>query len=661
MHKRTVVPGLITSLAAAGLAWHQPAVSLPSAGRQVPALRLARIFGDGMVVQRGKPVVVWGWAAPAAKVTVGFHDHTATAVVSAGGSWRVRLPPERAGGPYELTVRSGDNRIDLRDVLVGDVWVASGQSNMEFRVGEGINAAQEIATAHDSLIREFKVPNSWSNAPEDDLAGGSWAPADPQHVGSFSAVAYFFARELRNSERVPIGIVNTTWGGSAIEAWLSRSAQHISDSAIAARQRAEDAHLAAVRDSLRVRIGALPTTDGGLVNGRAVWADPMLDDGSWTDVHVPGYWEDQGFPSMDGVAWYRLAFDLDSARAARAAHDATLTVQAIDDDDVTWMNGVEIGRTKGYNLRRTYRVPASALRPGRNVLAVRVSDGGGGGGIYEPVTLSTGDDSTRSLDGTWKFKVGMVSFEPDGQRINKIPTVLYNKMLNPLLPLPIKGVIWYQGESNANNDAQAAAYREQFASLVNSWRKSWDGGRYAFPFLWVQLPNFGTPDSVPPLHAAWALQRESMDAALALPHTGRAVTIDVGEANDIHPKNKQDVGARLALVARKVAYGEPVLASGPTYRGRTLRGDTAIVTFSNIGSGLVTRSGDSRVHGFELAGPDRKFAWADAQIVGDRVKVWSDRVRQPVAVRYAWTNNPDRADLYNREKLPAAPFRTDRW
>lgn len=659
MRMRIALAGSIASLAIAGLVWIQIGHAAPAAGGAAPtALRLARIFGDGMVVQRDRPVVVWGWAAPRAAVSVAFHGHTAQTTASAAGSWRVSLPPVHTGGPFVLVARSGDQRVDVHDVLIGDVWIASGQSNMEFRVSEGMNAAAEIAGAHDSLIREFKVPNSWSNAPEADLAGGGWAPADPQHVGSFSAVAYFFARDLRESERVPIGIVNTTWGGSAIEAWLSRSAQHITDSAWTARLRAEDAYMSAVRDSLRAKIGGLPTTDTGMAGDRAVWADPMLDDGQWDDIRVPAYWEDQGFPSMDGVAWYRLAIELDSSQAVGGA---TLTMQAIDDDDVTWMNGVEIGRTNGYNVQREYRVPASALHVGRNVLAVRVSDGGGGGGINAPVTLAFADGSKRSLAGTWKFRVGVVSFQPDGQRINKIPTVLYNKMVYPLLPLAIKGVIWYQGESNANNDEQAIAYRDQFATLIDSWRKSFDGGRDVFPFLWVQLPNFGKPDSVPPLHAAWALQRESMDAALALPKTGRAIAIDRGEADNIHPKNKQDVGARLALVARKVAYGEAVLPSGPTYRSHVLHGDTIVVRFADTGSGLATRSGGSRVHGFELAGADRKFVWADAQIVGDRVNVWSDRVPHPIAIRYAWANNPDRADLYNRERLPAAPFRTDKW
>jgi sialate O-acetylesterase len=557
-----------------------------------------------------------------------------------------------------MTVRSGDARIDIHNVLVGDVWVASGQSNMEFQVATGNNAAQEIASANDSLIRQFKVPHSWATSPQDELAGGSWDPADPRHVGAFTAVGYFFARELRKSAGVPIGLINTTWSGANIETWMSRGAQRITDSAWTDILRAQDAHMSAMREAVRAKLGALPTKDAGLVNGRALWADPSLDDSGWSDMPVPSYWEDHGYAGMDGVAWYRVAFDL-SDQAARDG--ATIALAAIDDDDIAWVNGVEVGRTAGYDVGRVYRVPANILRAGRNVLAIRVTDGGGGGGINGAVSLASGNGPPRSLAGTWKFKVGEVSFEPDGQQINKVPSVLYNKMVHPILPATIKGVIWYQGESNANNVEQASAYRAQFAALITSWRHEWSAGRDAFPFLWVQLPGFNPPDSVPPTSAAWATQRESMAAALSLPRTGQAIAIDLGDAADIHPKNKQDVGVRLARVARKVAYGEAILASGPTYRSHTIRGDTIVVDFDDVGSGLVSRSADARVGGFALAGADRKFVWAEAKIVGGRVYVWSERVTHPVAVRYAWTNNPDRADLYNRERLPAAPFRTDRW
>jgi len=630
-----------------------------SAGAQAPAprLRLPRIFGDGMVLQRDQAIPVWGWARPREDVVARLGAGSARARADARGAWRLELPARRAGGPLQLLVRAGSDSVVLSNVLIGDVWVASGQSNMEFEVASAANAAEAIAAAHDSSIREFKVPNSWSNEPQEDLAGGSWRPADPDHVGSFSAVAYFFVRHLRPSIGVPIGVINTTWGGSNIETWMSRDAQHITDSAWAAIQQGQAAHDNAVRDSLRATLGGtLPQTDSGLVGGAARWADPALDDHSWAGIRVPAYWEDDGYPGLDGVAWYRTEFTLDSADVARRL---TLSVAAIDDDDITWLNGVEIGRTNGYNVERRYRVPEAAHRVGRNVLAIRVADGGGGGGINGAVSLAFADGARRSLEGRWRFKVARVVLGTDGQRINKIPSVLYNEMLYPILPFAIKGVIWYQGESNANNREQAEAYRRQFTTLIGSWRRAWNGGRRTFPFLWVQLPNYGRRDSIPQAYPGWALQRESMEGALALPNTGRAIAIDLGGANELHPKKKEDVGARLALVARRVAYGEHVGASGPVYSGFSVRADTAIVSFKPIAGGLEIH-GD-RLIGFALAGADKQFVWANARIVGDRVYVWSNRVRAPRAVRYAWANNPEGANLYGANGLPAAPFRSDHW
>jgi sialate O-acetylesterase len=623
-----------------------------------PTLRLPRLFADGMVLQRRKPVAVWGWAPAGSPISIDFRGQTTRTTPNAAGAWMAKLPAMEAGGPFELIVHAGEARIELQNVLVGDVWVASGQSNMEFVVSQANNPAQEIAAAHDSLIRQFKVPDSWSNDPEEDLAGGDWAPADPQHVGDFSAVAYFFARELRKSIKVPIGIVNSTWGGSNIETWMSRGAQRISDSTWLELRRAEEARVEHIRDALRQKLGGLPLKDSGLVNGAALWANPTLNDSAWSTIPVPSYWEQHGYAGMDGVAWYRVAFD---ASDAELRDGATLSIAAIDDDDITWVNGVEVGRTVGYNIERVYRISPNVLHAGRNLLAIRVSDGGGGGGINGAVSLAFGNGAPRSLAGNWKFKVGEVSFQPDGQQINKVPSVLYNKMLHPILPATIMGVLWYQGESNANNMQQATAYRDQFKTLITSWRHEWDSGRDTFPFLWVQLPNFGPTDGVPPATATWASQRESMTAALSLPKTGQAIAIDVGDATNLHPRNKQDVGSRLALVARKVAYDEDVLASGPTYRSQSIRGDTIIVTFDNVGEGLASRLTNERVGGFSIAGADRKFVWAQAKIVGNTVHTWSDEVRDPVAVRYGWANNPDRISLYNREQLPAAPFRSDRW
>jgi sialate O-acetylesterase len=644
-------------------------VALPSAHAQpasVPdtstALRFARLFSDGVVLQRGAPIPVWGWAPRGTAMTVSLHGHAARAIADSTGRWMVSLPAERAGGPYTLTATGGGTTLTVRDILVGDVWVASGQSNMELEVMTAAHAAQEIAAAHDSSLRQFKVPVSWAEQPLGDVTGGSWAPADSAHVGRFSAVAYYFAREIRKDQHVPIGIVNTTWGGSAIETWMSTGTQGLAADAPSRLMATERARLDTERAQLEARLGGVPERDPGLVDGTAPWADPTLADSAWKTIAVPALWESQGYDGMDGVAWYRTTFTLSADEAARVA---SLSLGTIDDDDITWVNGVEVGRTTGYNVPRHYAIPASTLHAGPNVLAVRVMDYGGGGGIYgapDSVRLDVGG-AARPLAGTWRFRVGTLAMSMDGQRINKVPAVTYNAMVRPLLPMPIKGVIWYQGESNANDAQQAIAYRDQFRKLITSWRAAFTNGtRGAFPFLWVQLPNFGTPDATPVAQPAWALQRESMDAALALPNTGRAVTIDIGEPNDIHPKNKQDVGKRLALVGRRVAYGEAVESSGPTYASHVVRGDSVIVSFAHAAGGLATHASDgASVGAFAVAGADHRFVWAHARIDGNRVVVWGEQVPNPVAVRYAWANNPADANLYGKTGLPAAPFRTDKW
>ena len=645
----------LVPIAAFLCAAHLGAQSAPS------ELRMPPLFSDHMVVQRDVTIPVWGYAPPRARVTVKLDARSASTTADSTGRWRLAFSPLPAGGPHTLAVSGADSRILIQDIFAGDVWLASGQSNMEFRVDQGADAAREIASAHDPAIRHFKIPISWAERPVDSLAGGAWTLADSQHVGAFSAVAYFFARELRQSQKVPIGIVNSTWGGSAIETWISARAQGMSEDGPAKVFAAEQQRIDSLGTAMRAKLGNVPAHDPGLVEGNALWASPALDESGWRPIHVPALWETQDYEGVDGIGWYRTSVTLTADEAARGAR---LVLGAIDDDDITWVNGTEVGRTNGYNVPRSYDVPASALHAGANVIAVRVADGGGGGGIGGSTIvphLEIGGTS-HPLPSEWKFRVGELSFTMDGQRINKVPAVTYNRMVYPLLPMPIKGVIWYQGESNANNDAEAQAYRTQFATLIRSWRRELNGGKGAdFPFLWVQLPNYGPVDSEPPATSSWALQRESMQAALALPNTGQAITIDVGEAGDIHPKNKQDVGRRLGLVGRRVAYREPVVSSGPTYRSHSIDGSRVTLTFDHIGGGLMTSAADGSVGAFAVAGADRKFYWAKARIEGDHVVVSSERVRQPAAVRYAWANDPPEPNLYSKAGLPAAPFRTDAW
>ena len=617
------------------------------------AVELPRIFADGMVVQRDQPVRVWGQAAAGARVQVTFAGRDATTQAAADGRWSLALPAQTAGGPHVMRIDDGSQPRMLRDVLVGDVWLASGQSNMEWPIAQSANPEIEAARATDPQIRHFKIPKSWSGEPQAQLEGGEWVSSSPQAAPTFSAVAHFFARELRKVTGVPIGIIDSTWGGSRIEAWMDAPSQGVDGTALRAQaERLRDADTRALgqtRTNL-ARWISWPADDTG-------WEKRDLDTREWVPITVPALWEKTGWNGMDGVAWYRATFTL---TAAEAAAGVALGVGRIDDSDITWVNGVQVGETRmQYNLPRRYDVPASALRAGANHVAVRVSDFGGGGGIHgEPAEVfvqPAGGDARALVD--WSFRPSSITVALVDDK-NQHPTLLYNRMIHPLQPYAIRGVIWYQGESNANTVADALTYRSQFPALIQQWRRQWQAPD--LPFLWVQLANFSSGvdqgDQSP-----WAVLRESQSATLSRPATAQVVTIDIGNPTDIHPLNKQDVGKRLALAARHVAYGESLVYHGPTHTQAQFSAGAATVAFDNGGSALAVRGGGTRVHGFALAGADRVFHPAEASLVDGRVVVRSDVVKAPVAVRYGWSDNPADADLINAAGLPASPFRTDAW
>ena len=615
------------------------------------AVELPRVFADGMVLQRGQAIPVWGHAEPGARVEVSIDGATVHATADGNGAWRAELPPREAGGPFTLRVDDGQSPRLLRDVLVGDVWLASGQSNMEWPISQSADADAEIARATDPLIRHFKVPRSWAGLPQWQLAGGEWVPASPEAAGDFSAVAHFFARGLRAAEGVPIGIIDSSWSGSSIEAWMDAPTQDIDGDGLvelARRLRAEDEQ-ALAQARAQVARWRLPADDSG-------WQLAGVDVSGWDAMPVPGLWEGAGWNGMDGVAWYRTSFTLD---AGEAQAGLTLGVGRIDDTDTTWVNGVEVGHTAmQYDLARVYQVPASALRPGANEIAVRVTDTGGGGGIHGPAEelfVQPAGGQRRPLAGTWNFRPAEVTALALDDNKNQRPTLLYNAMIAPLQPFPLRGVIWYQGESNAGSVQQAMAYRKQFPAMIGQWRRQWHAPE--LPFLWVQLASYRTGDDQGDT-SPWAVMRESQTATLALPATGQAVAIDIGDVDDIHPRNKQDVGKRLALAARRVAYGESVVDAGPVYEGARFEDGTARVRFA--GDGLAARGGGA-LQGFRLAGADRVFHPARAQIQDDIVVVRSDAVPAPVAVRYAWSDAPVEANLVGTGGLPASPFRSDDW
>ncbi len=630
------------------------------------AVRLPALVGPHMV--RDTKLPLWGWAASGEKVTVTFRGKTYPATPGTGGRWQATLPPQPAGGPYTLTIK-GQNTIELIDILVGDVWLASGQSNMQFKVKDHPggyqpvqNADQEIAAANWPNLRLFTVAQTVAYRPEAEVPASGWQVCSPATIAEFSAVTYFFGRDLYRQYQVPVGLIADSWGGTPAEAWVSadglrpfpefgaRVAEFAErTTALADDQRAFEARQRAFQQYFNTR-------DQGYLPGGKTWAAPDFDARAWPIMAVPGAWEaTPALAGYDGVVWFRKEIDLTAADAGRAL---TLALGPIDDADSTWFNGVKVGGTTGYAAPRAYTVPAALVRPGRNVIAVRVVDTGGGGGFVgnpDALRLTTAG-RTLSLAGPWQYQVGIdpkdAPQSPIAGGAQNAPTTLYNGMIAPVLPFAIKGVIWYQGESNAD---RAEQYRTLFPALIAGWRTRWG---YAFPFLFVQLANF-QPALPQPAGSAWAELREAQAGALRLPRTGMATAIDIGNPDDIHPHNKQEVGRRLALAARRVAYGDrAVVYSGPTYAGMAVAGSAARLKFDQRGTGLVAKEG--ALWGFAVARADHQFHWATAQVQGNEVVATSDQVPAPVAVRYDWAANPN-GNLYNKEGLPAVPFRTDSW
>ncbi len=627
---------------------------------QAPAVELPRVFGDGMVLQRGQPIPVWGRSPAGARVVVEFDGHVAKVRADRNGDWRVELPARVAGGPYVLSIDDGTAPRVLEDVHVGDVWLASGQSNMEWPIEQSANAEAEVAAATDPLIRHFKIPKSWAGEPQWQLAGGDWVASSPDVAGNFSAVAHFMARELRKSTGVPIGIIDSTWGGSRIEPWMDAATLGLDVNASAESLREARAADERALAETRRKLSAWPE---GVADDRG-WEAPGFDATDWVSIPVPGLWESAGWAGMDGVAWYRATFTL---TAAEVNAGVLLGVGRIDDSDVTFVNGHKVGATTlQYNLPREYAVPASALRAGENVVAVRVTDTGGGGGIHggvEELFVQPSGGVRRAIDGAWTFRVAEAKLSAADDGKNQFPTLLYNAMIHPLQPVGIRGVIWYQGESNAGSVEDALRYRTLFPAMINQWRTQFR--QPGLPFLWVQLASFGShgdvlADGVVQV-SPWSVLRESQTATLSLPATAQVVTIDIGDVADIHPRNKQDVGKRLALAARRIAYDESLAWHGPAFGGAGFIDGEARVAF-DVGSGaLAVRGGGDAIHGFVLAGDDKVFHAAEARIVDGRVVVRSDAVPSPVAVRYAWGDSPVDADLVNDAGLPASPFRSDDW
>jgi sialate O-acetylesterase len=627
-------------------------------------VRLPVLISDGMVLQRDTKLIIWGWAYPGEKVKVKFNRKTVSTVTDSDGNWKVSFPPLKAGGPYTMEVK-GNNTITVNDILLGDVWFCSGQSNMVLnmeRVKE--KYPDDIAAANFPEIRNFFIPTASDvTSSHKDLPPGKWVSASPENVLGFGAATFFFARSIYLEYKVPIGIINSSVGGTPIEAWTSEEGLKQFPQLKSRIEKLKDtAYLNPILRSARKRS---ETGQGSMVNSRSMdkgtsgpkpWYDISYVPGGWHKYWLPGYWDDQGIKGLDGVVWFRKEINVPVSMTGKPAK---LFLGRIVDADNVYVNGVLSGSITYQYPPRRYDLPSGLLRPGKNIIVIRVTNNAGKGGFVpdKPYYLVAGKDSI-DLRGEWYYKVGQV-FRPVETRpgtgspvltMQNEPTGLYNTMVAPLINYRIKGILWYQGEANTSKPQE---YQKLLPALINDWRNKWQQGN--IPFLYVQLPNFMEVQYLPS-ESQWAELRFAQLKSLSVLNTAMAVTIDVGEWNDIHPLEKKVVGERLALAARKLAYGnENIVYSGPIFKSLAQEGDRIIIEFDQVGSGLVIIGGGDLDH-FAIAGADRKFVWAEAKIEDNHVIVYSDEIKDPIYVRYAWADNPEGANLYNIEGLPASPF-----
>lgn len=641
--KKTALPLLLALLA------------LPAATAHAE-VRLASVFGDHMVLQRDRPLRVWGQATPGQTLSVELAGRKASTRVGTDGRWRVQLAPLPAGGPHRLLVK-GDRTVELKDVLIGDVWLLGGQSNMEWPLAQTDTGPQEVTAPQNPQLRHLRVPHRASVKPEAEIAPAPWVVAEPGRVGDFSAVGYHFARQMQAVQGVPIGLVNTAWGGSMLETWVRRDAA-LQDPDLAGAVRSLPADNAGFGSATRQRVESrVAAWQPGLPLQRADasgWSAAGDIDADWPSLPAPDAWERHGLSELDGVVWLRKRVELSAAQAAGAAE---LHLAKVDDCDETWVNGQRVGGQCGWEQSRRYAVPAGLLRAGANWIAVRVSDTGGGGGIHGDAAALRLDTAAGRvpLAGAWRARVEQVHAAA-GPAANDAPTLGHNGLIAPLHGLAFRGVLWYQGEENAG---RAAAYAGGFKRLIQDWRGQF--GDPGLPFFFVQLASWFPLADNRPGSGAWAELRESQAAALTLAHTGMATAIDVGDPDDIHPRDKRTLGHRLAALALHELGLRAAPAGGPRLVAHQARGSEFELRFGATAGGLRTARSGEPLRGFLVAGADRRWVSAEARLDGDRIVLRSATVPAPVAARYAWVNNPSEANVVGGDGLPLPPLRTDDW
>ena len=624
-------------------------------------LSTAKLFADHAVLQRNKAVPVWGWSAKKAKVTVDFNGQVLSVRADDQGNWKAVLKPMTEGGPYVMKITSGKEHLVYNDVMLGEVWLCSGQSNMEFQLKNAFGYKAEQKNAAQMTIRQFHVPDKISLTPEKDLDGGQWVKADTNTVGDFTAVGYFFAKKLSQTLHVTVGLIHSSWGGTQVEDWISKDAMLASPELGAIAK-----SMPVTWDELKQRIDRqlkeYAYRNQPVVNytPEQLAGEPASFFAAWQNGNVPGSWEWMGkLYSYRGQGFMQRTIKLDSAYAN---HSSVIRLGLTDADLAIYIDGKLV---KKGNLPDNYQIdlPPGTWKGGDNSLLVQLMSpqkkpawaGMGLTGAGNDLYVRFADTTINLADANWRTMPDLSKPYHFDFMPNNTAFMLYNSMINPLIPYAIAGVTWYQGEANVDRSYQ---YRTSFPLMITDWRNRW---KQDFPFLFVQISSFGGFQNSN-TGSGWAELREAQNLALQLPNTGVAVTTDIGDAFNIHPTDKLDVGYRLAYRALSMAYHLPGFSESPLFSSADFSGGYAIVSLSHAGNGLVAKDKYGYVKGFEVAGADYKFYYAQALITEDnKIKVWCSQVAQPIAVRYAWTDAPIDADLFTKDGMPVSAFRSDNW
>ncbi len=618
-------------------------------------MNLSSIFSDGMVLQRNKEITISGKSKPFQNVSLAFLEKSYATTTDQSGYWSIVLEPLEPGGPYQMEIVADEKRI-IQDILIGDVWVLGGQSNMELPTNRTLDLFyDELKAVHFPKIRQFHVPLDYQfHEPKRELSGGSWISATNEAVMKFSAAGYFFAKEIHETYNIPIGLILTAVGGTPVEAWMSENTLRNSGGYESELdQNKNDDFIATVKwnDEQRQHQWYKHLNDHDLGLKNEGWYSDSLQTEDWDEFEIPNSWEGTQLEPIRGSVWFRREFELPEEMLGQ---DVKLSLGTVIDADDTYVNGVLIGST-GYRYPpRRYTIPKGFLKPGKNTITVRVISTQTTGGFVKDMPYKLiANGLELDLQGSWKYKIGAITEPLEPQTFFQYkPSGLYNGMISPLSDYRVNGVLFYQGESNTG---RPEGYRHLFAAMVNDWRKNWGLGE--IPFIFTQLANLDTGDA----NNYWAILREEQRLSLGIPNTAMAVTIDIGEANDLHPQDKKTLGQRLALCAQGLAYKEPIVYSGPLYRKMERVGQGIKLSFDHVGSGLATRNaGDGELRAFSICGVNGEFVPATARIVGnDTIVVQSAQIETPLHVHYAWKDNPEEANLYNKEGLPASPFSTE--